>query len=210
MYATMGELPMKNNEDKRRTRLLRLQASLHKRPIIASLKGMEDACTSAQHGVKVCFYLKGNIFELKDIVSQCKKQEQMLLVHVDLISGIAKDPYGMEVLALELGIDGILTTRGHLISAAQKMGMLGVQRLFMLDSEALRTGLEILRSNKPDALEILPALVFPSISPRLPNRTLPIIAGGLVETKNHVREILQPPVLGLSTSKTKLWDYEIK
>ncbi|HHY10895.1 MAG TPA: glycerol-3-phosphate responsive antiterminator [Firmicutes bacterium] len=198
---------MKNKNRLRRTRLQELKLNLIKRPIIASLMGIEDVYTASEHGVKTCFYLKGDIFELREILDHCKQKNLMLLVHVDLIAGIAKDSCGMEILARELGVDGILTTRGYLISAAQKMGMLAIQRTFMLDSEALRTGVDVLRSNQPDGVEILPALVFPHIGPRLSGQLPLVIAGGLVETKEQVENILQPPVAGVSTSKKELWNY---
>ena len=81
----------------------------------------------------------------------------MIFAHVDLINGIAKDSHGMMMLADELQVDGVLTTRSHLITAAQKAGLLGIQRLFMLDSEALQTGLKMIQVSHPDAVELPPA-----------------------------------------------------
>lgn len=199
---------MINKERLRHERLLQLRSSLAQKPIIAGLKGITDAGRTSKAGIKVCFYLTGNIFELRELSKLCKDQGQMLLAHVDLISGIAKDSHGMEVLASEVGVDGILTTKGHLVTAAQKAGLLGIQRLFMLDSEALRTGLRMLQTSQPDALEILPALILPYIRERLPQRLPPIIAGGLVETLGELVQVLRPPVLAVSTSRVELWNYE--
>lgn len=199
---------MINKERLRHDRLLKLRAVLAQKPIIAGLKGSADAHRTNQAGIKVCFYLTGHIFELREVTKQCKDQGQILLAHVDLISGIAKDAHGMEVLASEVGVDGILTTKSHLIIAAQKAGLLGIQRLFMLDSEALKTGLRMLQGSQPDALEILPALILPFIRERLPKTLPPIIAGGLVETKEELQKVLKPPVLAVSTSRVELWNYE--
>lgn len=192
----------------RHEKLLQLRSGLAQKPIIAGLKGLNRVNQAGEHGIKVCFYLTGNIFELRDLVKQCKKQGQMVFAHVDLISGIAKDSYGMEMLALEIGVDGVLTTKGHLITAAQRVGLIGIQRLFMLDSEALRTGLRMLKSSQPDAVEILPALILPSILERLPQRLPPIIAGGLIETREELQSVLKSPILAVSTSHTELWNYE--
>lgn len=192
----------------REDKILKLRASLAQKPIIAGLKGVKDAKESAQAGIKVCFFLTGNIFELRELVQQCKTQDQMVFAHVDLISGVAKDSFGMEVLARETGVDGVLTTKGHLITAAKKAGLLAIHRLFMLDSEAVKTGLRMLESSQPDAVEVLPAMIFPSIRERLPNRLPPIIAGGLVETKAELDCLLRPPVLAVSTSHLELWNYE--
>ncbi|HHT68214.1 MAG TPA: glycerol-3-phosphate responsive antiterminator [Firmicutes bacterium] len=199
---------MIRQERMRRERLSRLKAGLAEKPIIAGLKGKNDAPHTVEAGIKVCFYLTGDIFELRELAALCKEQDQMLFAHVDLIGGIAKDAPGMEVLASEIGIDGVLTTKGYLVTAAQKAGLLGIQRLFMLDSEALRTGLRMIHSSQPDAVEILPALVLPSVRERLPERFPPMIAGGLVETRSELEQIIKPPVLAVSTSRVELWNYE--
>lgn len=192
----------------RQDRLLQFRSHIARKPIIAGLKGSSQVSLSAREGIKVCFYLTGHIFELQELVKQCKEQGQMVFAHVDLISGVAKDNYGMQVLASEIGVDGVLTTRGHLITAAKKAGLLGIQRLFMLDSVAQETGLKMIRANKPDAVEMLPALILPFLRERLPKGLPPIIAGGLVEEKHELTSILKPPVMAVSTSKTDLWKYE--
>ena len=97
---------MINRERIRQDKLLRLRANLAQKPIIAGLKGSADSEKSAQAGIKVCFYLTGHIFELRELVQQSKEQGQMVFAHVDLISGVAKDNYGMEMLASEIGVDG--------------------------------------------------------------------------------------------------------
>lgn len=195
-------------ERMRKERLLNLKTGLAQKPIIAGLKGISNARFMSEAGIKVCFYLTGDIFELRELAKLCKEQGQMLFAHVDLIGGIAKDAPGMEVLASEVGIDGVLTTKGYLVTAAQKAGLLGIQRLFMLDSEALRTGLRMIHSSQPDAVEILPALVLPSVRERLPVTFPPMIAGGLVETPSELAQIIKPPVLAVSTSRAELWNYE--
>lgn len=199
---------MIKQERMRRGRLQKLKSGLQQKPIIAGLKGINDVHLTHAAGVKVCFYLTGDIFELRDLAKICQEKDQMLFAHVDLIGGIAKDAAGMEVLASEIGIDGILTTKGYLVTAAQKAGLLGIQRLFMLDSEALRTGLRMIHSSQPDAVEILPALVLPSVIGRLPDTLPPMIGGGLVETRAELEQIIKPPVLAVSTSRVELWSYE--
>lgn len=198
---------MVNMDKLREERLLKLRSSLAQKPIIAGLKGSREVERSALNGIQVCFYLTGHIFELHNLVEQCHGQNQMIFAHVDLISGVAKDSYGMKFLADEIGVDGVLTTRGHLITAAQRAGLLGIHRLFMLDSVAKRTGLKMLESSKPDAVEILPALIIPYIRDRLPKGLPPIIAGGLVENRSELTNVLRSSIMAVSTSKVELWKY---
>lgn len=199
---------MINAERLRQDRILALRSGMAQKPIIAGLKGLTEAKRVCEAGIKICFYLTGNIFELRELTRLCQDQGQMVFAHVDLISGIAKDEHGMQVLAQEVGVHGILTTKGYLITAAKKAGLLGIQRLFVLDSEALKTGLRMVSSSQPDAVEILPALILPYMRNRLPKRLPPIIAGGLVETREELEQVLNPPVLAVSTSRTELWNYE--
>ena len=188
-------------------RMLDLRARLSRKPVIAGLKGPDDAETACQCGVEVCFYLVGNVFELRKVALECHSHKQMVFAHVDLIQGIARDKYGIQFLAEELGIDGILTTKSHLVAAARAQGILAIQRLFMLDSEALRTGLRMIESSKPHAVEILPALILPNVERRIPKGLPPMIGGGLVETLEELEAILRTPAIAVSTSKKTLWNY---
>jgi glycerol uptake operon antiterminator len=198
---------MTKTERTRDDKLLRFWAALAKKPVIAGLKGIEHAQLAAERGILACFYLTGNIFELRELAKICRAKGQMVFAHVDLINGIAKDGHGMMMLADELQVDGVLTTRSHLITAAQKAGLLGIQRLFMLDSEALQTGLKMVQVSHPDAVELLPAPILPYIARRLPRQLPPIIAGGLVETFEELEMVLRTPVVAVSTSQMELWSY---
>ena len=63
-------------------------------------------------------------------------------------------------------------------------------------------------SSKPDAVEILPALVLPRVAPRLPlDKMSPFIAGGLVQTAEDLEAVLAAGALGVSTSNQELWGY---
>jgi len=188
-----------------------LLATLRKSPIIAGVKSVESARAAFDSGVGVLFFLAGNIFDLREIVHMRQKSPALVFAHVDLLQGIGKDAWGMRLLATELGVDGILTTRSHLTRIAKKEGLLAIQRIFVLDSEALKTGFSVLRTARPDAVEILPGLILPHIHQRIPATDLPpVIAGGLVETPDEVRAILKTSALAVSTSRESLWSPKLK
>jgi len=167
--------------------------------------------TALRAGLRVVFFLTGTVFDLQEAVSINKAVEDprrrtLIFAHIDLIQGIGRDPAGMRVLAKQVGVDGILTTRSNLIRAAKDEGLYTIQRLFILDSESLKTAVQILNASKPDAVELLPALVLPNIQRRLPVDTLPpIIAGGLVETQAELQTVLRTPAKAVSTSAQTLW-----
>lgn len=187
--------------------LLAFRANLSRKPVIAGVRTATEAQDAKKSGVEVCFFLTGDLYELRRVVTVCKTAGQMVFAHVDLIQGVAKDPCGIQLLAEETGVDGILTTKSHLITAAKKSKLIAIQRMFMLDSEALKTAVKILEGSQPDAVEILPALILPRLRQRLP-RSLPlVIGGGLVENEQDLKSVLDTGILAVSTSKKKLWEY---
>ncbi|NMB10741.1 MAG: glycerol-3-phosphate responsive antiterminator [Firmicutes bacterium] len=189
-----------------------LLEKLANNPVIAGIREPAAVKMAVTKGMQVFFILGGTLLDLSSMVSAIKAEEGCLVfVHIDLIPGLGKDPAGIAYLAEMLPIDGVVTTRTHLIRAAKEAGLLAIQRLFALDSEAVKTGLSMLRSAAPDAVEILPALVLPYLSPRLPVAEMPpIIAGGLVETVGDVQAVLSSPAVAVSTSKAELWDWARK
>jgi len=184
-----------------------LQA-LERTPVIAGIKNLTDVETALDAGVEILFFLSGTIFDLQSLANQAWRRRALVFAHVDLLQGIGRDVPGMRFLAREIQVDGVLTTRTQLIKAAKDEGLYAIQRFFMLDSEALKTAVNVLKNSRPDAVEILPALILPHIWHRLPIAQLPpIIAGGLVETPAELEAVLRTPVKAVSTSRPDLWSY---
>lgn len=181
-------------------------ARLQKTPVIAGVKEAAQVALAVEAGVGIVFFLTGTIFDLARATALVRRTSALLFAHVDLLQGVGKDPAGIRWLGQQLGIHGILSTRSNLIKAARDEGLYTIQRLFILDSEALRTGLKVVASTGPDAVELLPGLVLPNIQHRVPFASLPpVIAGGLVQTEEEVRTILKTPAVSVSTSRSQLW-----
>jgi len=108
-----------------------------------------------------------------------------------------------------VGVDGILTTRSNLISPAKREGLIAVQRLFVLDSESMAAGLPTVEKAAPDAVEVLPGVILPTIAQELAARGAlpPLIAGGLIRTATQVEAVLAAGAVAVSTSQVSLWGY---
>lgn len=177
-------------------------------PVIAGVREVRDLDAAMEAGIQTVFFLQGSLFTLREMVTKTIDAGILSFAHVDLMTGIGKDPEGMRFLAEEVGVDGILTTRTHLIKAAKDAQLLTIQRIFMLDSESLRTGVQVVTNSEPDAVEVLPALVVPHLADVLRKELkVPIIAGGLISTVEELHLVLQPPVVAVSTSRKELWLY---
>lgn len=149
--------------------------------------------------------LFGDIIILPSIIQEAKKHNKRILVHLDLLGGIGKDRSGIRYLA-RIGVTGAITTKPQLVKFAREEGMVVIQRLFVMDSEALKSGINLLRNCRPDAVEVLPASVPKSIIEELVKETnLPILAGGLMHTMEDIELAIQNGVHAVSTSKRELW-----
>lgn len=149
--------------------------------------------------------LFGDIILLPELLAEAKKHNKRILIHLDLLGGIGKDKAGIKFLA-RMGVTGALTTKPQLVKYAREEGMIVIQRLFLMDSEALKSGINLLQGCKPDAVEILPAAVPAQAVQELSQKTgVPILAGGLLYTTEDVQSALQKGVHAVSTSRRDLW-----
>lgn len=185
-----------------------LLRALRKKPVIGGLKQGVELGRAMAAGIEVFFALTGTIFDLEATATRVREAGRLILAHIDLLEGVGRDASGIRFLARNLGVHGILSTRSALVRAAKEEGLLAVQRLFLLDSEALHTGLAVAARSAPDAIEVLPALVLPQVIHRLPVRQLPpLIGGGLVETREELAAVLACGAVGVSTSCEELWNF---
>lgn len=183
---------------------------LEKRPVIAAVKNLSDLKSIPEEKIAAIFVLGGDIFSLPQIVDVAVELDKLVFLHIDLVKGIGKDEYGIKYLAEEIGIDGIVTTKSYLIKEAKKHDLITIQRLFLLDSSAFKTGVNIIKNSDPDLVEVLPGLILPDVVSELKEKLeKSIIAGGLIRTKEQVGKILEAGVLAISTSSEDLWEYEI-
>jgi glycerol uptake operon antiterminator len=176
-------------------------------PVIPAARSMSDlriAFTKcAAPGIILLF---GDINSLPGLLAEAAKHGKRLMIHLDLLEGIGKDKAGIRCLA-RMGVTAIITTKSQLVKAGREEGLVVIQRLFMMDSEALRNGIRILHNLKPDAIEILPASVPKKVFEELKRETeLPVFAGGLITVEEDVVLALTNGATAVSTSDIKLWN----
>ena len=183
-----------------------LRECFREHPVIASIRNDSDFKYALNSKVAALFILHGDIFNLPRIMEECKKYNKLVFLHMDLIKGIGRDREGLIYLAKKELCSGIVTTKNNLIDTAKKQGLIAIQRLFLLDSAALKTGEQILKQNQPDAVEILPGIAAPYFIEHIYKKLLcPVIAGGLISDKNEIEKLFQKGVLAISTSRKELW-----
>ena len=174
-------------------------------PIIAAVKSEADLTSALTCEVQTVFLLSSNILTLEAYIDKAHKAGKLLYIHMDFVDGLSKDAAGVRYLATK-GIDGIISTRSNIVSAAAECGVSSVHRFFMIDSRSVDTALESLRTSKADMVEIMPALAYKSIARIKASIKIPIIAGGLIEHKDEIFNALNAGASMVSTGKTDLWN----
>ncbi|WP_427365982.1 glycerol-3-phosphate responsive antiterminator [Candidatus Caldatribacterium saccharofermentans] len=177
-------------------------------PVIGALRSSntKDLREGDLRLCSVYFILEGDIFEARRIVALADDSVAFFL-HLDLFGGIAPDEAGFLLLReLFPRVRGIISTRARTLTLARRMEFITIFRLFCIDSESLRTGLKVIQEVGPDAVEVLPGIVFPKICRFLPLEGFPpVICGGFIRTPKDVRDILKSGALAVSTSAKDLW-----
>lgn len=177
--------------------------ALERTPVIAATDraGWQNAVLS---DTEVLFHLGADIITVGDDIKAAKQNGKFVFIHIDLADGIGKDKAGIHWLKT-LGADGIISTRTQLIRAAHDSGLLAVQRFFMLDSKGTHSVAETIENTRPDLIEIMPG-VIPKALRLFSHREIPVIAGGLIETKQEVTAALSSGAIAVSTGKKELWN----
>ena len=179
------------------------------RPIIPYVTESVDLHPHLIAGGSLIMIGGGELAELPATLEKLSRppfEKQPVLLHIDLVNGLANDESGLRYLATLEGIDGIVTVRHHLAPLARKLGMMCVVRLFLQDGRAVERGLQVIDKSRPDAVEVLPGVAFLQVPDRFRDLPIPCIAGGLIRTPETVRQILAAGCKAISTSNVKLWE----
>ncbi|MDR3600321.1 MAG: glycerol-3-phosphate responsive antiterminator [Desulfosporosinus sp.] len=175
----------------------------------ATIRRVEDLNEAVHHpNIGTIFLLGADINVLPSIIKKIHADNKVLLVHLDMLEGIGKDRAGIHLLA-RMGLRGLVTTKPNLVKFAKEEGMVVIQRLFVLDSESVKTGIKMASTVKPNAVEILPATVPGYVIQDMKDSLrIPILGGGLLRTEEDVRHVLAKGIDAVSTSLRHLWDMD--
>lgn len=177
---------------------------LEDNPIIAAVKddaGLEECCRN-EH-IRIIFLLYGTVCNIGSLLEKIKSNGKIGIVHLDLIAGLsAKEP---AVQFLHGIADGIISTKPALILEAKRLDMLAILRIFLIDSMAYNNLAFENRLCRPDAIEVLPGKMPDVIHKIVSDFHVPVIAGGLISTKQDILDALGAGALSVSASSPEIW-----
>lgn len=187
----------------------RLAEALKVHPVIASVreeKALEAALASRCQAV---FLLSTSIARLSEVGQAVSQASKLLLIHLDFVGGLGRDEEALEYLLRTARPAGLITTRSGLVQSARRLGLIPLQRLFLLDSQSVNTGIEAARSSRAEVVEVLPGIIprgIGAVRSQLPGAL--IIAGGLIRSARDIGRALQAGASGVSTSSPPLWQMD--
>ena len=174
-------------------------------PVIAAVKDEEGLNQALESDVGVLFLLHGDILTIRDAAERVRSAGKRVFVHLDLIDGLAAREIAADFIARNTAADGVISTKAPLTKRGRELGLVAIQRFFLLDSMALRNIERHLAQDSSDLIEVLPGLM-PKIIRRVIETTgKPIIAGGLISDKEDVTGALGAGAVAVSSTNPAVW-----
>ena len=174
-------------------------------PVIAAVKNRDGLKKCLTSDSRVVFVLFGDLVGITGIVDQIKSAGKLAFVHIDLIDGLSCRDVSVDFIAQNTKADGIITTKANLARRAKALGLLTVQRFFVIDSLSFSNIEKQMPLEAADLIEVLPG-VMPKIIRRLKASTgKPIIAGGLIIDKEDILAALDAGALAISSTDREVW-----
>lgn len=177
--------------------------ALQDSPVIAAVKNDVGLARALESECTVVFILYGTILNIPKLVQHVKEKNKLAFVHADLIEGMSGKDISADFLAQNTMADGIISTRPNLIKRARELGLITIQRFFLIDSMSFENVLR--QSSNADVVDILPG-TMPQIIHRLTQKMpQPLIASGLLQDKGDVVSALSAGALAISATNESLW-----
>ena len=174
-------------------------------PVIAAVKDEAGLAAALESEVDVLFLLYGDVLTIGETVARCHDKGKKVFVHLDLIDGLAAGEIVADFIARNTAADGVISTKAQLTRRGRELGLVAIQRVFLLDSLALKNIERQLVQGNADLIEILPGLM-PKIIRRVVQAVgKPVIAGGLISDKEDVTGALGAGAVAVSTTNPSVW-----
>lgn len=183
-----------------------LLQSIRQKPVIAALRDYKPLEGALSSSVSTIFYLNSDILKLPSLTEKAKKYNKNVFFHLEFIDGLGRDRSAVRYLAQVAKPDGIITTRANSIRDAKDEGLFTIQRFFMVDRQSYDTAVKNIEISRPDIIELMPGIMPQIISRMVSDIKIPVIAGGLITTKDEAFSAMQAGAFAVSTGMQSLWN----
>ncbi len=185
--------------------MLNFKRVLEDNPIVAAVKDMEQLDKALENEVDVIFVLFGNLLDITEISNKIYEKNKIGILNFDFVDVLINKYFVLEYLKEKTKFHGIISTKSQTVKNAKKLGLIAIQRVFILDSLSFKSTKNHL-VDECDAVEMLPGLLFKVIKELSKTINKPLIVGGLISDKEDVVEALKSGATCVSTTKEELWN----
>lgn len=185
--------------------MIEIRKVLEGNPVIAAVKDMKSLEEALETEIDIIFVLFGDIISIKEISEKVNSKGKIGIIHVDLVEGLSNKEVAIKFIKNETSFDGIISTKANLIKQAKNYNLVAIQRFFIFDTISLNNSKNHVIS-ECDAIEILPGVIPKVIKDISTFTKKPIVAGGLIDSKEDVILALNSGATCVSTSKTEIWE----
>ncbi len=175
-------------------------------PVIAAVKdekGLEEALKSE---CGVIFLLFGTIVDIGKLTQRVKVAGKVAIVHMDLVEGLSNREIAVDGLVRLSSPDGIISTRAGQIRRGRQIGLVTIQRAFILDSMSIETLQAQISAGQQDFVVFLPGIMPRVITEIVQETQTPVIAGGLIKYKEEVIAAIQAGAVAVSSTCRAVWE----
>lgn len=175
-------------------------------PVIAAVKDEDGLEKAIRSDCETVFLLASTIMDVEQLVGRLHAAGKLAVVHVDLVEGLGNREIAVDALVRLCHPDGIISTRPALVRRARHLGLVTIQRAFILDSMSVTSLHSQLAVGKPDFIEILPGIMPRVITEISQSTATPVIAGGLIKYKDEVVAAIRAGAVAISTTCQAVWE----
>ena len=184
--------------------MINFRRVLEENPVVAAVKNNDQLDKALETDVNVIFVLFGNILDIVSISKKISAHNKIGILHIDLVDGLTNREIALQYLKEKTSFNGIISTKPQTIRSAKKLGLIAIQRVFILDSLSFQC-IQNHLVDECDAVEMLPGLLFKIIDQLSKTINKPLIVGGLISDKEDVMSALKSGATCISTTKEAIW-----
>jgi glycerol uptake operon antiterminator len=184
---------------------MNIKELLEENPVIAAVKNEEQLDGAIKSSAQIIFVLFGDVMSIKKISETIASNNKIGIIHIDLVEGLTNKEVVIKYVKEETKFDGIISTKPQVVKLAKKYDLVAVQRVFIFDTLSLNTVKNHMIS-ECDAIEVLPGIIPKVLGIISKYSNKPVVAGGLIETKEEVMQALSSGATCISTTKKEIWE----
>lgn len=185
--------------------MIYIKELLEDNPIIAAVKDFKQLDQALESEINVIFVLFGDIINIKEISKKIKNKNKIGIVHLDLVEGLINKEVAVRYIKDETSFHGIISTKSSLIKISKNYNLIAIQRVFVFDTISLNNSKNHLVA-ECDAIEVLPGVIPKVIKEISEFSHKPVVAGGLIDSKDDVILALNAGATCVSTSRKEIWE----